>query len=238
MQCGESRHGAAHADATVLYVFVYPRTNNNQKVKDCLVYLRLAANPRDAMAMRRAINTPARGIGAKTELALETLAVSAGSVPQLEAITVSECLMALLDPSDLDDLEAALMGSAADIGGGRYSIEGETFEKSDRVVDGEEFTRSGVSEGSAMLRAQAAAAAVPGNGGQNEEGWKAFSVQRARMLQDAIASGDSGVEVPKKGQANKLKLFAQILCRLRVVAATQGVPEVLRAVLDETGMER
>ncbi|CAN0394409.1 unnamed protein product, partial [Scytosiphon promiscuus] len=40
-----------------------PPPHNPEQVKDCLVYLRLAANPRDALAMRRAINTPTRGIG-------------------------------------------------------------------------------------------------------------------------------------------------------------------------------
>ncbi|CAN0430024.1 unnamed protein product, partial [Hapterophycus canaliculatus] len=64
-----------------------------RQVKDCLVYLRLAANPRDALAMRRAINTPTRGIGAKTEQALETLAGSAGRL--IPGLTVPECLVSL-----------------------------------------------------------------------------------------------------------------------------------------------
>lgn len=66
-------------------------------MKDCLAYLRLAANSRDDLAMRRVINTPARGIGPKTELALETLAESARrNIPGLEQVTLTECLMSLL----------------------------------------------------------------------------------------------------------------------------------------------
>ncbi|CAN0398175.1 unnamed protein product, partial [Hapterophycus canaliculatus] len=47
------------------------------QVKDCLIYLRLPVDPHDELAMRRAINTPARRIGATTTEALETLESSA-----------------------------------------------------------------------------------------------------------------------------------------------------------------
>lgn len=78
-------------------------------MKDCVVYLRLAANPRDTAALRHAINTPARGIGAVTVLALERLASSArASTCAFEDVTEPECLLALLEDQELDALEKVL----------------------------------------------------------------------------------------------------------------------------------
>ena len=37
-----------------------------KEVKDVLAYLRLVHNPNDAVAFRRVVNVPPRGIGAKT----------------------------------------------------------------------------------------------------------------------------------------------------------------------------
>ena len=42
-----------------------------KEVKDVLAYLRLVSNPDDSMALRRVINVPARGIGARTLAELE-----------------------------------------------------------------------------------------------------------------------------------------------------------------------
>eukprot|EP00752_Nemacystus_decipiens_P014927 g13288.t1 len=64
--------------------------------------------------MRLAINIPTRGTDIQTEKALETLAISARrNIPGLEGITVPECLMSLLVPTDLDRLESVLEGVAA-----------------------------------------------------------------------------------------------------------------------------
>ena len=99
-------------------------------MKDCVVYLRLAANPRDALALRQAINTPARGIGEATVLALESLASSArAATPSFEGITEQECLLELLEDGDLDELEEVLarsprVGAAAHVDGSRSTGSG------------------------------------------------------------------------------------------------------------------
>jgi DNA helicase-2/ATP-dependent DNA helicase PcrA len=49
-----------------------------KEVKDLLAYLRLIRNPADPMALRRILNVPARGIGAKTVEELERMATSRG----------------------------------------------------------------------------------------------------------------------------------------------------------------
>ena len=48
------------------------------EIKDLLSYLRLVRNPHDSMALQRAINTPARGIGKTTIETLERLALETG----------------------------------------------------------------------------------------------------------------------------------------------------------------
>jgi DNA helicase II / ATP-dependent DNA helicase PcrA len=48
------------------------------EIKDLLAYLRLVRNPHDSMALQRAINTPARGIGKSTLETVERLALETG----------------------------------------------------------------------------------------------------------------------------------------------------------------
>jgi DNA helicase II / ATP-dependent DNA helicase PcrA len=48
------------------------------EIKDLLAYLRLVRNPHDSMALQRAINSPARGIGKTTLETLERLALETG----------------------------------------------------------------------------------------------------------------------------------------------------------------
>jgi DNA helicase-2/ATP-dependent DNA helicase PcrA len=50
-----------------------------REVKDLLAYLRLVLNPRDGVALRRVLNVPPRGIGAKSALELERIADASGS---------------------------------------------------------------------------------------------------------------------------------------------------------------
>ena len=52
-----------------------------REVKDVLAYLRLMQNPHDSVAFGRVLNTPPRGIGAKTEAALFALARDTGRTP-------------------------------------------------------------------------------------------------------------------------------------------------------------
>jgi ATP-dependent DNA helicase UvrD/PcrA len=56
-----------------------------REVKDVLAYLRLLANPRDSVSLRRILNVPPRGIGAKTIEELEAIRARLGGT-LLEAI--------------------------------------------------------------------------------------------------------------------------------------------------------
>jgi DNA helicase-2/ATP-dependent DNA helicase PcrA len=49
-----------------------------KEVKDVLAYLRLVLNPRDAVAFRRVVNVPPRGIGAKTVEEIDRVAAAGG----------------------------------------------------------------------------------------------------------------------------------------------------------------
>jgi DNA helicase-2/ATP-dependent DNA helicase PcrA len=61
------------------------RFYDRAEVKDALAYLRLVANPRDAAALRRILNRPARGIGRGTLERAEALAAERG-VPLVEGL--------------------------------------------------------------------------------------------------------------------------------------------------------
>jgi len=52
-----------------------------REVKDVLAYLRLVLNPRDAVAFRRVVNVPPRGLGAKTVEEIDRAAAAAGESP-------------------------------------------------------------------------------------------------------------------------------------------------------------
>jgi len=64
------------------------RFYERQEVKDALAYLRLALNPDDDLAFRRAIQTPARGIGKTTLARLDEQAAQAGTSLLRVATTV------------------------------------------------------------------------------------------------------------------------------------------------------
>jgi DNA helicase-2/ATP-dependent DNA helicase PcrA len=57
------------------------RFYGRREIKDVIAYLRLVHNPQDEISLARAINTPSRGIGSKTYLALRTQAQKTGISP-------------------------------------------------------------------------------------------------------------------------------------------------------------
>ena len=57
-----------------------------REVKDVLAYLRLVHNPRDAVAFRRVVNVPPRGIGAKTVEEIDRVAAGRGESPWEAAV--------------------------------------------------------------------------------------------------------------------------------------------------------
>jgi DNA helicase-2/ATP-dependent DNA helicase PcrA len=61
------------------------RFYERREVRDALAYLRVLANPADAVSLRRILNVPKRGIGDRAEACLEALA-------QREAITFNDAL--------------------------------------------------------------------------------------------------------------------------------------------------
>ena len=63
-------------DARIPYVIARGTAFYERKeVKDALAYLRLVANPRDEVSLRRIVNTPARGIGKTTLQKIEIFAI-------------------------------------------------------------------------------------------------------------------------------------------------------------------
>jgi len=176
-------------------------------------------------------------------------------MPGLEGVSVPECLMALLEPRHLDELERALETAPAGAAGAASAS---------RSPAGEGTLGGGVG-----LWPGEEDADGWGEGGQEEEddGWRGFSVARVRLLREVLSStgetkqkkskkskrseisdvseeaGEGGdeaaaIQAPTKAQVVKLRGFATVLCRLRVASATQTVPELLRVVLEATGMKK
>ncbi|CAM9996856.1 unnamed protein product, partial [Choristocarpus tenellus] len=190
------------------------------QVKDCLVYLRLVANPRDAVSMRRAINTPARGIGAKTQLALRQWWDTAQSVPRFNAPSCAECLMALLEDKGLDSLDQVL-GNLPPSTGGARSV----------GINEEELGWSLAEQG----EPETAGVSGEEGGGAEYLAWPDFSMGRVKEMKMALDAGE--VEGPPKGQLKKLRVFAEILVRLRAAANSMTVPALLGLLLEVTDME-
>ncbi len=68
------------------------RFYERKEVKDALAYLRLATNPADDLAFRRALGAPSRGIGPATLARLEALAAPAGTPLLATAAGAAETL--------------------------------------------------------------------------------------------------------------------------------------------------
>jgi DNA helicase II / ATP-dependent DNA helicase PcrA len=100
---------------------------DRKEVADAAAYLRLVANPRDEVSLRRVINYPTRGIGRVTLLRLVELAresaqplwemvrgaptVEGLTVPQAEAVRRFADIVARAR-AELDEVEAAMAGGA------------------------------------------------------------------------------------------------------------------------------
>ncbi len=69
------------------------RFYGRREIKDLIAYLRLVHNPNDEVSLMRVINTPRRGIGAKTIQALRTQAQKAG-------LSMGEAVLALAHTDD------------------------------------------------------------------------------------------------------------------------------------------
>lgn len=91
-----------------------------KEVKDVLAYLRVVQNPEDPVAVRRVLNVPARGIGARTEEELERLAAQRGaSFWEAMNAAVDEALLparAALPLQRFRDLVRGLQEDAARLG--------------------------------------------------------------------------------------------------------------------------
>jgi len=83
------------------------RFYERKEVKDILAYLRVLANPADAISLRRIINVPRRGIGPTNLGKLEDLAAKKGT----------SLLQAVRMAADADDLPAGLRGKLAEFYG-------------------------------------------------------------------------------------------------------------------------
>ena len=70
------------------------RFYERREVRDALAYLRVLANPDDAVSLRRILNTPKRGIGERAEACIEALA-------QRDRITFWEALQRAEDAPGL-----------------------------------------------------------------------------------------------------------------------------------------
>jgi DNA helicase-2/ATP-dependent DNA helicase PcrA len=66
------------------------RFYERKEVKDLISYLRLIYNPNDSVSFDRIINVPARGIGAKSLLAIQNFAIQQGSLSHALSL-IDEC---------------------------------------------------------------------------------------------------------------------------------------------------
>jgi DNA helicase-2/ATP-dependent DNA helicase PcrA len=99
-----------------------------KEVKDVLAYLRLVHNPRDAVAFRRVVNVPPRGIGAKTVEEIDRVAAGHGESPWDAAVRlVDEAALpsrALVPLRQFKETVAALREEASAEGGPARGLRG------------------------------------------------------------------------------------------------------------------
>jgi DNA helicase-2/ATP-dependent DNA helicase PcrA len=80
-----------------------------REVKDLMAYLRLIESPGDVVSFNRIINTPKRGIGAKTQAAFQVWADSSG-------MTYGEALLKLTEDATVPELSAGVNRKLATFG--------------------------------------------------------------------------------------------------------------------------
>lgn len=76
-----------------------------------------------------------------------------------------------------------------------------------------------------------------GEGTRQGHEWGGISIHRVRTLREAL-TGEGDLALPAKGQTNKLRVFARLLCKLGVVAATESLDDLFVTVLRETDMQK
>ncbi len=98
---------------------------DRKEVKDALAYLRILVNPRDAVALRRALGFPTRGIGPATRASLERLAEARG-IPLRAALRETaaqpdiskRAVRPLIELADWVDRHGAALETSADLAAG------------------------------------------------------------------------------------------------------------------------
>ncbi|MEZ5086558.1 MAG: 3'-5' exonuclease [Tessaracoccus sp.] len=69
------------------------RFYERREIRDAIAYLRALANPADDVSVRRILNVPKRGIGARAEAAVSALASRSGSASSRRAGVLSKALV-------------------------------------------------------------------------------------------------------------------------------------------------
>jgi DNA helicase-2/ATP-dependent DNA helicase PcrA len=104
-------------------------------VRDVLVYLRLAVNPRDTVAFSRAVNTPRRGVGPKSQAMLLTWANERGMPP---GDAVRDAVRGLL-PTGLQARAADGVRAFAGVMAGLSAKMGSAADAVSQVIEAAEF---------------------------------------------------------------------------------------------------
>ena len=187
------------------------------EIKDLLAYLRLVKNPHDSMALQRAINTPARGIGKTTLETLERLALET-NVSTWDAIgaALSNRLLTARATAAIDSFRQLILDAQAmmdpDFAGKLAAdmAEAEANEADTSFGFGEQEREQGT--------------------GNRDQGILGLSAgENAEPLEDAIQDEDGSKAEEEDGDCDE----QQPGFRAPGDAAT--LPELIRFLIDRTG---